>query len=424
MLSSLNQWVEGQLSSGSTGMGAFFFLFVGGALASLLPCTYPLYPISVSVLRARAGGNRPFMHPLAYYLGLASVYFGFGLLAGLTGAAFNEFMRYPMTNLGIAGLLLVMGLGAGGWLHLPGLGAADAGRFPGLGGTFLLGAAAGILASSCVGPVVVSVLVSLASQAQAGLSATLAAALKMLAFGLGLGLPFLLIGVFGLRLPKAGRWMSTLQGALGLLILYFAYTYLEKALLTWGFSPEAAWGVGLGSLAFLLAAQQLQPLALTLYQRTARALWALLGVVSILTLFRAFAPAPAAQGAGPLAMQPALQEQKGNLTWFLDREAAYSAAKAQGKSVFIDFYGNWCANCKAFEQLSQQDTALNRALDGAVLLKIYDTSPLFAEYREDPRFPELKVGLPFFLITDPEGSLLYKTSDYLRTDEMALFLMP
>lgn len=51
-----------------------------------------------------------------------------------------------------------------------------------------------------------------------------------------------------------------------------------------------------------------------------------------------------------------------------------------------------------------------------------DNTTLFEQYHADPRFPELKVGLPFFLITDPKEALLYKTSDFTKTDEMALFL--
>jgi len=65
---------------------------------------------------------------------------------------------------------------------------------------------------------------------------------------------------------------------------------------------------------------------------------------------------------------------------------------------------------------------LNAALERAVLLKVRDSTALFEEYRRDSRFPELKVGLPFLLVTDANGSLLYKTSDYTKTDEIALFL--
>ena len=47
---------------------------------------------------------------------------------------------------------------------------------------------------------------------------------------------------------------------------------------------------------------------------------------------------------------------------------------------------------------------------------------LFDVYAADPRFPELNVGLPFFVITDAKGHLLFKTTDYLQTEDMALFL--
>ena len=57
-----------------------------------------------------------------------------------------------------------------------------------------------------------------------------------------------------------------------------------------------------------------------------------------------------------------------------------------------------------------------------MLLKIQDTEPAFTEWQKDARFPELKVGLPFFVIMDVKGNLLYKTSDYTQTEDMLLFL--
>ncbi len=427
MLSQLNTWVETQLAADQVGPGAFFFLFIGGVLASLLPCTYPLYPITINVLRGRGTANRAFLHPLMYYFGLATIYLGFGLIAGVTGGAFNEVMRYPVTNLVIAGILLVMGLAAAGWLHLPWFsGGADPNKRQGLSGTFLMGLGAGLLASSCVGPVVISVLVGLVSQAGGVVSVgTVAvAAVKMFAFGLGLGIPFLLIGIFGVKLPKSGTWMQYVQMALGLFIIYFAYTYLEKALLTWGFDPGAVSAIGMGTLLFLLAAYRVQGNGANGFERMERSLWSLLVLVSALVVLRGMIPAGLTHSTGASASVSSggITEQKGNLTWYLDREAAYAAAKQSGKPVFIDFFGNWCANCKAFERLAQENPVLNASLQKAILLKVYDSSDLFKEYRDDPRFPELKVGLPFFLITDTGGNLLYKTNDYLKTEEMGLFL--
>ena len=82
----------------------------------------------------------------------------------------------------------------------------------GVTGTFMMCLGAGLLSSSCVGPFVVSILVGLATQTEnLSILTTLVAASKMLAFGLGLGIPFLLIGLFGVKLPKSGNWMKYVQ---------------------------------------------------------------------------------------------------------------------------------------------------------------------------------------------------------------------
>lgn len=111
-------------------------------------------------------------------------------------------------------------------------------------------------------------------------------------------------------------------------------------------------------------------------------------------------------------------ETKGNLSWFRSPSKAYAEGADTGKKVFIDFYADWCTNCKTFEELTQNDSALNEALQGAVLLKIKDQDPIFETYAKDPRFEELKIGLPFFVILDEEGNLLYKNTDYQDTTTM------
>ena len=109
----------------------------------------------------------------------------------------------------------------------------------------------------------------------------------------------------------------------------------------------------------------------------------------------------------------------GNLEWFRDREIVFQKAEKSGKPIFIDFYADWCTNCKEFQKLSISDLALNRALlENAVLWKIEDTDPIFEEYANDERFPELKIGLPFFVILSPKGDLIFKTNDYLATKRM------
>lgn len=427
-LSSMNAWVEGQLSAHSGSAMAFLFLFLGGWLASLLPCVYPLYPITASIVKGRAkpGGAR-WPHPLTYFFGMAAMYAIFGLIAGVSGGAFNVILRLPAVNVAIAAIFLLLAFATCGLLHFHFFGGGQIGdKTPGLLGTFVMGLGAGLLSSSCVGPFVISILIGIASGDAAGgfaVGAALIAAAKMLAFGVGLGTTFLVVGLFGARLPKSGTWMKYVQWALGALIAWFSYVYLEKGLSGCGFEPSAIGLVFAGALLLLFAVFRLQPDSFEPSQRMERALLALLAVISILALARGILQS-AATAQTFVAASPGGPEveQSGNLKWFLNRDDALAEAKKSGKPVFVDFYGSWCANCKAFEQLTHSNDALGKALGGAVLLKIRDTTPDFKVWQSDSRFPELKVGLPFFVIMDAAGNLLYKTSDYTRIDEMMLFL--
>lgn len=432
-LAAMNSWVEGRLSASSGSAGAYVFLFLGGLLASLLPCVYPLYPITASIVKRRAtpGGPR-WPHPVTYFLGMATMYFVFGLIAGVTGGAFNAILRLPAVNIGIAAIFLVLALATSGLLHLQLFSGGQMGdKTAGLPGTFLMGLGAGLLSSSCVGPFVVTILINIASADPAAgfaLGAALGAAGKMLAFGLGLGATFLVVGLFGARLPKSGAWMGYVQWALGGLILWFSYVYLEKGLAGYGLEASVPGLVFVGGLALLVSVYIGQSETMDAGKRMEKALCALVAAVGLLLLARGLLPAPS---AGVNAAAPSLGagavggpevEVNGKLTWFVNRADALAEAKRMGRPVFVDFYGSWCSNCKAFDALTQSDEKLGAALGSAVLLKVRDTSPLFKEFQDDPRFPELKVGLPFFVIMDADGNLLYKTSDYTRTDEMILFL--
>lgn len=423
-ISGVNSWIEQNLASGDTSAASYFFLFAGGLAASFLPCVYPLYPITANVIKARGTSTTRFAHPLSYFLGMAFMYFIFGLVAAFSGGAFNTIMRLPATNLLIGIIIVLMGISAAGLIHIPLFGGQTETRRGGLFGTFLLGMGAGLLASSCVGPVVVSILIGLASGMNdlASVSKAFASAFKMLSFGLGLGIPFLLIGVFGVRLPKSGKWMTYVQYALGLLIVYFGWTYIEKALQIFAFDSESIQLIGIGSLIVVVSTLYFQSSEKSIEVRMKRSLLVLASIVGALTLVRGMIPMQVNDSSQATIADTARIEKNGKLTWYLDKEAAYAEASKSGKNVFIDFYGSWCTNCKAFEKMTREDEKLISSLGNAVLLKVYDTTNDFKAFSGDARFPELKVGLPFFVITNPGGELIYKTSDYLKTEEMGLFL--
>lgn len=427
-LAHANEWLGHELA-GSQGLTSFLLLLVGGVLASLLPCVYPLYPVTAAILGRRVGRLGRWEHPAIYYAGLATTYLSFGVIASLTGGSFNEVLRWPLVNLGIGALFIVLALATIGWLPFPEVGhRLRSGRGGGRLGTFGMGAGAGLVSSACVGPVVVSILISLAAHtSQVSVGATLLAAGKMMLFGMGVGLPLLLIGGFGLVLPKGGAWMSRVQQLFGLLIVWFGVGYLRKGLTGLGFSDVAGGSLLAGALLVAGAVWLGQEPERTVAERTKRSLLTVAGVSGFLlmghTVLASALPPAAWPGpaAGAVASAPAV-ETHGNLTWHLDKDAAYADAASRGKPVFIDFHGDWCTNCKAFSEKTLADAELNAALANVVLLKVRDGTSLFSSFAADPRFPELKVGLPFFVITDPLGSLLYKTSDFTKTSEMTLFL--
>lgn len=422
----MNNWVELQLAE-STGIGSYLFLFLGGVMASLLPCVYPVYPLTVNFLRNRKSKLGRFAHPLTYYFGLVGIYFLFGIIASITGGAFNDILRLPIANLSIGILLFILALATVDYLHLPFFGGQIDNQNQGLGGTIVMGAGAGLLSSACVGPIVVSILVAIASNSTTitvGLAAM--AATKMMLFGLGVGIPVLLLGVFGLTLPKSGKWMLYVQWVFAILIGYFAYGYLVKGMNGFGLRDDVSFYIFFGVALLYLAAFNLQNQEKPKQQRTKISLYAISGVLGFFLIGANVLPKGTTNFSGDTSSQTnALQpniERKGELSWYLNKEAAYQKAAETGKLVFVDFHGDWCTNCKAFQKKTQSDKSLNAALQNAILYKVYDTSTEFDIYRNDARFPELKVGLPFFLITDAKENVIYKTNDFTKTQEIQLFL--
>lgn len=410
-ISTLNDHLSQIVAGSEFGAVSALALFLAGLLAALLPCVYPLYPITAHVLKARGSQSNAWVHPLVYYCGLVFMYGLFGVIAGVTGGAFNQLLRLPAANLVIAALILTLGIAGLGWIHLPLFGNLRTDRGPsGLTGTWVLGMGAGLLSSPCVGPVVVTLLLQITSGAK-GMDPGMImnSAMRMFVFGLGVGLPFLLIGVFGLSLPKSGRWMRLVQRLLGAVILYFAFSYYWKGMSSLRFEPLVIWGLPAGALAAALVVLWIKKGST--HDRVSAALAAgvliCAGVITVFTF----------TDAGRTKIEAQFETQ-GNLRWHRLPDAAFAEAEESKRNVFIDFYADWCTNCVEFSKLTQKPGALNSALGRAVLLKITDTDPAFLKYESDPRYAELRIGLPFFLVLSPSGEVLFKSNDYLAHERM------
>ena len=211
-------------------------LFLGGVLTSLTPCVYPMIPITAAIVGGQSAGEvtsrvRPVLLTLTYVVGLALVYAGLGVFAGLTGTLFGSVSTNPWLYFAMANVLILAALSmvdvvpirvpAGIMARASNLGTA--GRFS---GAFGMGAMSGLVAAPCSAPVMAAVLtwVTVTHSAMLGF-------VYLLTFSLGMCALLVVVGLStgGLaRLPRAGAWMLTVKKVFALVMLGAAEYYLVK----------------------------------------------------------------------------------------------------------------------------------------------------------------------------------------------------
>ena len=210
-------------------------LFGAGVLTSLNPCIYPMIPITASVLSGTAnpaaGRWRTLGLTLVYALGLASVYAGLGLLAGLSGSLFGTVSANPWVLFAVGNLLLLFALFMLDAIPLP-IPRALLERAAKQGGgsygaVFLMGAGSGVVAAPCGAPAFAAVLTWVAAT-QAGVMGFF----YLLAFSLGM--TALLVGVglsagFASALPRSGSWMVWIRRISAVILIAMAEYYFLKA---------------------------------------------------------------------------------------------------------------------------------------------------------------------------------------------------
>lgn len=218
-------------------------LFGAGVLTSLTPCVYPMIPITAAIVGGQSAATdappsrwRPVALTLAYVVGLATVYAGLGLFAGLTGTLFGSISTNQWALLAMANVLLLSALAMLDVIpvRLPQAlttRAATAGTAGRAGGAFVMGAASGVVAAPCSAPVMAAVLTWVASTRSAGMGFV-----YLLTFSLGMCALLVVVGLSSgaiARLPRAGMWMVWVKRVFALLMLGAAEYYLIQAGTVW-----------------------------------------------------------------------------------------------------------------------------------------------------------------------------------------------
>ncbi len=238
---------------------ALALVFLFGLLTSLTPCVYPLIPITLAVLgtNEKRSKAQSFLVSLCYVLGIALTYAILGVVAAQSGQLFGSLIGHPIVIVSMSLIFFAMGLSLLGFFELQAPAfirnrMANQKSQRGFIGAFLSGLLAGVIASPCVGPVLVGVLAYIAQTQNSGLGFIL-----LFTFAMGFGVLFILLGTFSQlanKLPRSGAWMNTIKFILACclfaLSLFYAWPLIKplipqssveqkKSAIAWqAFSPE------------------------------------------------------------------------------------------------------------------------------------------------------------------------------------------
>ena len=222
-------------------------LFGAGVLTSLTPCIYPMIPITAAIVGGQSAGAagapatsggraRVLGLTLAYVVGLASVYSGLGLFAGLTGTLFGSVSTNPWLFFAMGNLLLLSALAMLDVLpvRLPASlmqRAATAGTAGRVTGALVMGAMSGLVAAPCSAPVMAAVLTWVSTTHSAGLGFV-----YLFTFSLGMCALLAAVGLSSgalARLPRAGAWMVWVKRGFAALMLGAAEYYFVQMGTVW-----------------------------------------------------------------------------------------------------------------------------------------------------------------------------------------------
>ena len=375
--------------------------FVGGLLAVLMPCIWPIIPMTVSFFlkRAKTDRKKGLRDALTYGLSIVVIYLALGLFVTLLFGSdtLNAMSTNAVFNVFLFILLVVFALSFFGWfeIKLPSrwADAVDdkATSTSGYISIFLMAFTLVLVSFSCTAPIIGLLLVETATTGN-----WLAPALGMLGFAVALALPFTLFALFPSWLqqaPKSGSWMNTLKVVLGFIELAFALKFLSVADLAYGWHILdrevflSLWIVIFGLLgAYLCGWLKFQTDEIGGELNKPMPVACIMG--GLVSLAFAVYMIPGLWGApckAVSAFAPPMYTQDFNLNSkvvearFRDYDEALAAARREGKPILVDFTGFGCVNCRKMEAAVWTDPQVaDMLMNDYVLVSLYvdDKTPL------------------------------------------------
>jgi thiol:disulfide interchange protein DsbD len=421
--------IANALRSGNTWLTLIIF-FGAGLLLAFTPCVFPMIPILSGIIVGQGEEittRKAFYLSLVYVLAMALTYTIVGVLVGLSGENIQAWFQNPWIIGSFAAIFVALSFSMFGFYELQ-MPASIQSKLVNIsnsqqGGNIVGVAVMGFLSALIVGPCVTAPLVgALIYIAETG-DAVLGG-MALFSLSMGMGAPLLLIGASaGKFLPKAGAWMDAVKAVFGVLLLGLAIWLLERV------APAAAtmalWAALIIVSAIYMGAMDNLAEGSSGWKKLWKGLGVLLLIYGIIMLLglasgnrNVFQPLKGLAGISGSASQVehlSFKQIKG-VEGF---NAELKRANAAGKTVMLDFYADWCVSCKEMEAFTFSDPAVQKALDGVVLLQA-DVTP------NDEKDTELYkhfgiIGPPsiMFFGTDGKENRNYRVVGFMPADKFS-----
>ena len=359
--------------------------FIGGLIALVTPCVWPMIPMTVSFfLKQNKSRSKSIRTAIIYGTSIIVIYVALGLIVtSIFGAsALNDLSTSALFNIIFFLLLVLFGISFLGGFELT-LPASWTNKMDskvdsttGLLSVFFMAFTLVLVSFSCTGPIIGTLLVEAAAT-----SNFLSPAIGMFGFSLALALPFTVFAIFPTMLksmPKSGGWLNSVKVVLGFLELALALKFLSVADLAYGWRIlDREVFVSLWIIIFALLGFYL--LGKIQFHHDSKLEKVGVGRFSLAVISLAFAVymIPGLWGA-PLkaisAFAPPTHTQDFSLfegdvhAQVSDYEEGMKLAQELGKPVLVDFSGHGCVNCRKLEAAVWTDTEVKSSIDNDFVL--------------------------------------------------------
>ena len=424
-------------------------LAVGGAILSwVMPCVYPMIPIIISFFGKLSEEKNISKTVVAsfYGFGIVSTFTFIGLLVGILSWGVtdissraeyanigNHIATNAWVNLSLAGLFLFFAFWMFGLINVNIAGKllnqtnkAGEGAKNAYFGSYILGLVFSITSFSCTVPVVGTLLVFATTGTLEGL---ITSSLGMTIYGLVFAGPFVALSLFPKtlnKLPNSGVWMNTFKVSFGFIELIAAVKFL--------WVPDLEWGLGIlsrGVVLFLFAiisfslllfltgtysfglGEKIKPFNIG-FGRLLSSFFAMilflpifLSLISAPTYYYENLPVLANEIIESLVPPPPTEDELAiKEGWFVDNyDDALQQAKKEGKPLFIDFTGIYCANCRVMERTVFKTDSVKSIFDKMVLVRLYvDKKDSLSKVYSEMQFERYQQATqPYYVLLDPEN---------------------